>query len=122
MAEPETWKTRIVRGLAVALLTLLASGLALKTRLSPLLIGLSLGLVCAFGAAFLEAAIRQRLVADSRINRAITLILLPPLGSLLAWIASADLAIGFTFSALVTWAFVYSLRALWERQRSTGVP
>lgn len=115
MAESDTWRTRIVRGLAVAFLTLLASGLALRTRLSPLLVGFCLGLVCAFGAAFLETAIRQRLVADSRTNRAMTLILLPPLGSLLAWIASPDLAIGFTFSALVTWAFLYSLRALWER-------
>jgi hypothetical protein len=51
MAYGENTTTRMLRGWLVALLTLVVSAIALKTRTSPLLIGLGSGIVSAFIAA-----------------------------------------------------------------------
>lgn len=109
-----SWRTKTVAGILGGFLILFLSAFAFRTRVSPLLLGVALGIIGAFVAAYLTAAVENGLLRKSVVVRIGALLVLPPIGSFVLIAVNRDMAMSFTFASLVTYSFCYGLIALQE--------
>ena len=111
-------------GLAVSLvaagLLLIVSAMGLYPQRTPLLLGLCLGALASFAAAFLGVAMRVTPARGSVWVRTVMLFLLPPVGTVLLLFWSWDVAKGYTYSALTGFVLLQSLLALIDKQHGSA--
>lgn len=111
----ESWRVGVTRGLVGAALALGLGAIATRGGDSPLLVGAVAGLAGAFVAAYLRSATRANLIPCSWAAKAISVLLLPPVGSGIAFAFGRAPAVGFTFVGLATWLLLHGLWSLEQR-------
>jgi uncharacterized membrane protein YeaQ/YmgE (transglycosylase-associated protein family) len=109
-----SWRRKAAAGILGGFLSLILSAFAARTRISPLLLGIALGILGAFVAAYLMSAVANGLLRKSAVVRIGALLVLPPIGSFILIAINRDMAISFTFSSMITYSFCYGLIALQE--------
>ncbi|HEV8356849.1 MAG TPA: hypothetical protein VGQ17_08815 [Gemmatimonadales bacterium] len=122
MAESEGWRSGTARGVIGGLLAMGLGSVALRNKTTPSLMGIGVGFVAAFAVAYLVATVERGLVPRGWPVRFAALVLLPPIGSLLALGMGKDFAVGFTFSSGATYLFCYGLLAMRTGEGVKAIP
>jgi hypothetical protein len=107
---------KLARALAAAGLMILVATIGLRSAASPTIMGLALGGLSAFTAAYVGLATGASATSGSVLPRLLMLVLLPPIGSILLLALSWDVAKGFTYAGLTTYALIQGISALAEQK------
>ena len=97
--------------LLAALLVMIISIAGLYPVATPLVVGFWLGMLGSFAAAYLGAATGSTPQSGSLLVRLVMLLLIPPIGSIVLWPLSRDIAKGFTFAGLTCFILIQGLLA-----------